>query len=226
MQNQELEAMIQRYATGDRDPGLLAFLDAAAWECFHDPWETAPAGPGLETDQDRGRIISVLDEIIEPRHLDPTTPLADQLAAFLDAQGWPHTRDETGGLCCVPTWCGMDGRDLTLRLSMESRRNGRLCFYMTSTWTVPESGRREARWFCDKWNHSGRTLDANLDMPPSRPGQPRPPQGRLVLDRQFPLAPQGSARGVPAFLRDCLADAADFWAMARQDAGRWNRTRG
>jgi len=48
MDMEHAHALVQRYERGERDHELLASLDQAAWECFHDPWEVRtpePLGP-------------------------------------------------------------------------------------------------------------------------------------------------------------------------------------
>lgn len=56
MDMEHVRALVQRYERGERDHELLASLDQAAWECFHDPWEgRAPAPPQLG-DLQRGHI--------------------------------------------------------------------------------------------------------------------------------------------------------------------------
>ena len=40
MANSPLEDLIRRYESGERDPDLIKQLNEAAWDGFHDPWET------------------------------------------------------------------------------------------------------------------------------------------------------------------------------------------
>lgn len=223
MKNQELEAILQRHAAGDRDPGLLAFLDAAAWECFHDPWEARPDGPAPAAGSPR--TVRVMDAVGDPQAgpRDPGAdgPLAEQLGAYLDARDTPYTRDEDGGFNCTPTSPALADLDLALRLSVEGRRGERVCFYLSSARTVPEAARGAASWFCDKWNHAGRCLEARVDMPRSYPGQPRAPKGALILYRVIALPVDAPAKILKGRLDQCLEQAGDFWIMLQEDARNW-----
>ena len=218
MQTQELEAIIQRHAAGDRDPGLLAFLDAAAWESFHDPWEVRPAAavPGPPASR-------AADPVPPPAVPAPPVPApAVLLAAFLEARRWPFIQDGPHQFRCSPPCLGMEGPDLTLDLSLDRRRRT-LDFRLASAWTVPEESRRDAWGFCDKWKQAGRTLGARLEMPLSSPGQPRPREGSLVLEHPFELPPRLTMKALVAHLDLCLAEAADFWFMTRAWAEGWGR---
>ena len=208
MRTQKLETIIRRHATGDRDPSLLAFLDAAAWESFHDPWEVRPPAP-VPAPPGRGAA-------------EVPVPPAVQLAAFLEAQRWSYTQDGPDQFRCSPPCLGMEGPDLTLDLTLDPRQHT-LDFHLTSAWTVPEESRREAWGFCDRWNQAGRNLGARLEMPLSHPGRPRPREGTLVLEQAFPLPPRLTMRDLVAHLDRCLAEAADFWFMARAWAEGWGR---
>jgi len=42
MENHDLDAMLQRFTAGDRSLDVLAPLNEAAWDSFHDPWEAKP----------------------------------------------------------------------------------------------------------------------------------------------------------------------------------------
>jgi hypothetical protein len=225
MKNQELEAILQRHAAGDRDLGLLAFLDAAAWECYHDPWEARPDATAPAAGSPR--TVRVLDAIgdpqIRPRDLGPAGPLAEHLAAYLDSRSSSYTRDEAGGFNCTSSGLGLEDQDqdLALRLSVEGRRGERVCFYLCSSRTIPEAARGDASWFCDRWNHAGQCLEARLDMPRSCPGQPRAPKGALVLFRVIPVPPDAPMAALGARLDQCLAQAGDFWAMLQDEAKGW-----
>ena len=56
MDMESVRALVQRYDRGERDHELLASLDQAAWECFHDPWEERTSAPLWPRGLRRGHI--------------------------------------------------------------------------------------------------------------------------------------------------------------------------
>ena len=220
MENHDLAAMLQRFNAGDRSLDVLAPLNEAAWDCFHDPWEAKPffltenaeafLGGGLPRPVD----LPPAEELPPSRRpAGPAPRLADLVTAYLEVRHWEYAQDETGGFNCVPALRGMDGLDLTLRLCLEGTRSGELGYSLSSAWQVPERARQEASDLCGHWNASLRELRARLQMPPAVPGHAR--TGTLVLQNSLSLRPKPPMKTIVAFLDGCLNDAREFWQTAR-----------
>lgn len=226
---QDLETLIQRHAAGDRDPELLARLNAAAWDGFHDPWEPRPVEPGAAgPEAPLLKALQLLDEepapdprVARPRRCTPSAALESKLVAYLEVHRIPYRRDVKGCYRCKPSGRGMKGRDLLLHLGPVGNRPDHLSFVMGSSWAVPEEAWAMARIFCAEWSHDGRALRAELDPVRPIPGLPQPQPGTLMLQGRFTLPAELTLKAVVVFLDECMAEAREFWTQARSEAEDW-----
>jgi len=219
MENLDLETLIRNFTAGDRRAGTVLPLNAAAWACFHDPWEVQPAFLAMA----EARTEAPAPDSPGQSSARPERPqggvLAGRLADFLEARRWDYRQVRPGDFHCTLAQEGMAGPDLALRLVLDGRQNRQLRFTMTSAWVVPEGALSPFGWFNDKWNHADRDLTALLDTS-------APLLANLTLHGLLPLTPRTSMRTMVAFLDECLTQAEDYWAMARHEARRWEASRG
>jgi len=229
METREFEAMIQRFCSGDRSLEVLAPLNEAAWDGFHDPWERKPffltAGaegflggglPGGVTDgaeQQGPGPRRPAESRMSPAALAPR--LSELVANYMEVQHWDYVREENGEFLCTPPMCGMAGQDLTLRLSGGGIRSRFLWFHMSSGFGIPEEARRRARALCIRWNLSRPHFCARLEMQFLSRGGDRPWTGILAMHNRMPVPPDVTMRTLVAFLDGCRDQASDFWTRAR-----------
>lgn len=76
MANSPLEDLICRYESGERDPDLIKQLNDAAWNGFHDPWETTTPIP----------TAAEQESSFDPEALLPFGP--DTIRRFFDERGY------------------------------------------------------------------------------------------------------------------------------------------
>jgi len=234
METQDFEAMIQRFSNGDRSLEVLAPLNEAAWEGFHDPWEQKPffLTEGAEVFLGDGLPVALRPcaALEAPGQQDPATRrpgetrrspgalpprLAELIANYMEVQHWDYVREENGEIRCTPPVRGMAGQDLTLRLAGGGNRFRNLWFHMASGFQVPEEDRGRANALCVKWNRTRPNVCARLEVQlPSR-GRTPPRTGTLSLHIPLPAPPDLTMRTLVAFLGDCMEQAGDFWMRAR-----------
>jgi len=233
---QDFEAMIQRFSSGDRSLEVLAPLNEAAWDSFHDPWERKPffltedAEVFLGNGQpDAPRPCAARDTPGRPAAPSPQSPearrgpgalaprLAEQIASYLEVLHWDHAQDGNGEFRCTPPMCGMAGQDLTLRLAGGGHRSRFLWFHLASAFQVPDDARGRAKALCAQWNRSRPDFSARLEVQPPFHDRNHPRTGALSLHRALPAPPDLTMRTLVAFLDDCLDQAGDFWMRARME---------
>lgn len=227
METQAFEAIIQAFSAGNRNLEILAPLNEAAWDGFHDPWETKPffltgeaevflgggppeaaLGPDPEASAPRGESSAGGPADLAPR-------LAGQIASYLDVRRWDHQPGRSGGVRCTPAMDGMIGRDLTLNLAGDGRRCRRLWFHMVSSFRVPDPDRGRAKVLCNRWNQLHPEFSARLEVQPPFHDRNQPRTGTLSLGTALPIPPEATLRTLVGLLDDCLDQAAEFWRQAR-----------
>jgi len=220
MQTQELEAIIRRYAEGDRAPGLVALLNAAAWEGFHDPWEPRPDFAPPEVPEEPLGLATRVQDGADPVDAPQSwRSVLGMVTAYLEVHHWPAAPAPEGGLTATPAFQGMQGRDLTLSLQVQGGPARDLRLSLGSSWAVPVEARPAALRFCEQWNRDQHAVSARLQYPVLV-------ASTLELRASLPLGPRMSMKVLVAFLDAALKDARDFWAHVRQEAPRWSDDRG
>ena len=234
MGSQELEVMIQKFNDGDRSLEVLAPLNEAAWDGFHDPWERKPffltadaevfLGDGLPNaprpcgvheapEQDGAGSARPAES---RRGLGALAPrLAERIACYLEVQHWDFVQNESGEFRCTPPLAGMVGQDLTLRLSGGGPRSRVLWFHLGSGFQVASEARSSARALCARWNSAHPDYCARLEMQPPFHDRNHPRTGTLSLHSSLPVPPEVTVRTIVAFLDNCMDQAGDFWTQAR-----------
>jgi len=227
MGDQTFEAIIQEFSAGNRSLEILAPLNEAAWDGFHDPWETRPF---FLTGEAEGFLGGGPPEV--PRGKDPdgsgsgaaasaggpadlAPRLAGQIASYLEVRRWDYHQGRSGGFRCTPALLGMAGRDLALHLSGEGRRANRLGWHMVSSFPVPDPDRGRAKALCNRWNQMHPHFHARLEVQPPIHDRNHPRTGILSLRTVLPIPPEAPLRALVEALDDCLDQAAEFWRQAR-----------
>ena len=215
MEIHDLEAIIQRFSAGERSPELLAPLNLAAWEGFHDPWEPWPGPIAAEA--------GPLPAVCPAGPGDPPAPLhrpggltphlLEQVTSYLDLLGWDYDLDLNFEFRFTPPLPGLAGQDLTVCLCGGGPSSSRLWLHMTSGHPLAEPAWTAARAFCARWNRDHQGFRARLEWPPAGSGPDR--AGTLSLHRVLPLGADTTLATVAAFLDESLDQAGDFWLRAR-----------
>ena len=233
MGNQDLEPMIQKFNDGDRSLEVLAPLNEAAWDGFHDPWEPKPffltedaevfpgdgipKGPrpgGVREVPEQDGAASPADSRRNPGALAPH--LAGLIECYLEVQHWDFVRNENGEFRGTLPMLGMAGQDLTLRLSGGGNRSRLLWFHLASGFQVGNPARSSATTLCARWNGSHLDFCARLEMQPPFHDRNHPRTGTLSLHNALPVPPEVTMRTLVAFLDQCIDQAGDFWMLARK----------
>jgi len=236
MGSQKWEVMIRKFNDGDRSLEVLAPLNEAAWDGFHDPWERKPffltedaevfLGDGFPCaprpcgvrevpEQDGAGSPRTAEARRSPGALSPR--LAERIACYLEVQHWDFVRDKNGDFRCTPPMCGMVGQDLTLRLSGGGTRSRLLWFHLTSGFQVASAARSGAKALCARWNGSHPSDCARLELDPPFHDRNHPRTGTLSLHNALPVPPDVTMRTIVTFLDGCMEQAGDFWMQARKE---------
>ena len=211
MQIQELEAIIQRFTSGERHGETAAFLFEAAWEAFHDPWEARPTFEAGQAPMSQPRL-----KVAEPE----AQALPAMLTAFLEARQWVYWKDPGDLLCCFPALEGQAGRDLTLRLGAEGARRQRLKFRLTLDRRILAEAFPSAEALCDTWNGGNRLTHATLRTRGANlPATAGPVTGTLVLTFAREVPEDANQACLDSLVERLLAEAMILIGQARKAMG-------
>jgi hypothetical protein len=207
----QLEALVQRYEAGERDPELIRLLNELAWKGFHDPWEPDPGKrPPEEETMD--------DDAIDPKTVYPVS-LAT-LERFLEKRELHGWKAPGNGYLVQFRYDADSDREVHLYLGLEGPQFSLLKVRLTCDRRVDRARFQEAFRFCNDWNAAYRWPNAFVECPESGDGgeesEPAPVgSGSLVLESHFDLSAGIHQALFDDLVHTSVAASWDFWNQAR-----------
>lgn len=210
MANSPLEDLIRRYESGERNPDLIKQLNDAAWDGFHDPWETmAPLPTAAEHESS-----------FDPNALLPFG--TDTIQRFLDDRGYQHWKSSWNSFLLLFKYSERSDRTVSAHFIVAGKNMDIFNLRIECDRRVPAERFDRAFRLCNDWNRWFRWPMALVDMPflEKKEGElegREPASGNLALDFQLFFR-----AGVPQVLfnsmvRDAIDTSWDFWEKARNE---------
>lgn len=187
-----LDEIIRLFDEGDRSPAVLAALDRAAWNCWHDPWEARP------------------DFKPAPPEPGPWDEAAGAIRGILDGLRWKYDQEDRCAFTSVPPAHAWKGWEPLLRF--EEAGNGDLLFRLILGTPFAGSDLQTLARLSSAWTWAGRRPRPELEPALPETGGALPLFSNLRLEDRMPMP--ASARAVEQWVKRCMVEADRFLDLA------------
>jgi len=234
----DLANLLRRFEEGERNPELLNRMNQAAWDQFHDPWETKPDLTVLEwpefPDDDAPDAVPESFKGAElSSHLGvPTVQCPGEPVQLGSAPTWIRDADVSRRLIVhylrrrsLEYWSKAQGgylvclgyaktlnRSVLVQVGHEGHCGPDLGIQVSCDRRIEPAAFETARHCCDGWNEE-RLSRARLDFPEGSSAQDAL-SGVLLLTHKVRLSADLPQADFDQYMDEALAESWEFWKRA------------